>query len=186
MNETIKAIKGRRSVRSFNTRQILDNDIEDILMAGTYAPSAFNNQPWKFTVIQDKKFLDQISEICVDVMLKSGNSILVEAASQPNFNCFYNAPTVVIVSIDKEVPCSIVDCALAVQNMSLAAHSLGLGSVFLGGFAAAFYEEKFIKDFLGKLNLPENYQPFFAVSLGYKTGETPEPPRKEDVINYIK
>lgn len=183
MTDFIKMIKERRSIRNFKSKQISDKDISLIISAGAYAPSALNKQPWKFTVVQDEKFLISISNICSTFMLNSDDEYLRASADRPNYSVFYHAPTVIFISMDTDVTGSIVDCACAAQNMLLAAHSLGLGSCYIGGFAIAFVEDAKLRSQLG---IPKNYMPIFSIALGYREDVNPTaPPRRKDVTNYI-
>lgn len=182
-NEVIKAIKNRRSVRNYKEEQITEEELETILEAGIQAPSANNLQPWHFTVIQDQELIDFISAESKKKMVQSDEPKLVKMGKNiPNI--FYNAPTVIIASGKKDIQSAVVDCSAAIENMLITAESIDLGGVWIGLTRFFFQNEENVK----KLDLPQGYQPFYAVALGYKGDNIPAGPskRKMDVINYIR
>lgn len=184
MNEVIDNIKKRRSIRSYKDEQIKEEELNAILEAGIYAPSGCNEQPWYFTVIQDKEFMVHINDKVKEGIKGCGIEFFEKMASNPNFNVYYNAPTLVIVSGKENAPTSLADCSAAIQNMLLAAESLNIGSVWLGLTSFCFDNPEEAK----KLNIPEGYKPYFGVALGYKASDKQLTalPRKEGVVNYIR
>ncbi len=186
MNETIKHILARRSIRAFKEEQIKDSDLESILECGKFAASANNLQPWDFTVIQNAGLIDWISDENKALMLSSNNERYINWASQPNFHIFHHAPTVIIVSGDENNPLAKGDCANATQNMAVAAYSLGLGSCYIASFTQIFNSPKG-KEYIEELGIPAGYKPYFSLAIGYQAGENPTaPPRKENSVHTIK
>jgi nitroreductase len=184
-NEVLKVIKSRRSVRFYKQEQISQAELDLIIEAGVYAPTASNNQPWHFTIIQSKEMLQYINKKSKDLMSKSGIEAAEKAASNPNFEPTYNAPTLIIVSCRKDATSNFgsEDCAAATQNMLIAAESMNIGSVWLGIVGLLFRQ----KEEAIKLGIPEGYQPSYGVALGYKGKETEQIALKRnmDVVNYI-
>ena len=111
MNDTIKTILSRRSVRNYSNKQINDEELELIIKAGLYAPSARNQQSWHFTVIQDKKLIDALNIAAKDEMLKSGDVNLKKYLDDDKFHLFYDSPTVIVVSGEKSATAPRIDCA---------------------------------------------------------------------------
>lgn len=185
MNEVIRTIKNRRSVRLYREEQIAEEELQIIIEAGLWAPSGHNTQPWHITAIQNKELLAHMSNIATKEMAKSPIE-WVARMGRSGRNLFYNAPTVLIVSGKQEdeiMMNSAVDCAAAIQNMLLAAESLNIGSCWIGLICFFFADEEEVK----KLLLPEGVKPLYAVCLGYKgraNGKGPE--RKSENINYIR
>ena len=104
----------------------------------------------------------------------------------PNFNPFYNAPTIVITAYDKALPTKESDCAAALQNMLLAAHSLNIGSCWIHILAITGEDPK-VKSVLIELGVPEDYAVFGTAVLGYNSKEeTKAAPRKEGTFNIVK
>ena len=197
LNEVLESIKNRRSIRNYLPEQIKDKELEIILEAAVYAPTASNEQPWYFTVIQNKEFIDmmdleskklmkQDKELMNKINLESKK--LVENSSFDgletlNFNIFYQAPTVIVVSGKKSTAYSINDCCAATENMLLVAESIDIGSCWIGSSRFFFQNSKNIE----KLNLPEGYEPYYAVSFGYKASNNNKAPkRNKNVVSYIK
>jgi len=186
MNETLKNIRNRRSTRAFLPEQLNAAHVKDIIDAGIYAPSANNQQPWHFTVIQRKDIIDRLSEAFKEIAKKSDNEYIRRFADNEKFHVFYNAPTVVLVSGDKSNKSSPVDCAVAVENMLIAAESLQIGACWVGLIAYLLNSEEGI-EFVKELEIPERYKQLHAFCLGYKKIEvTNAPARKENNVNYIK
>ena len=184
MNEVLKVIKSRRSVRAYKPEQIKQEELDLILEAAIYAPSGSNAQPWHFTVIQDRKVISHLNDVAKDVLAKSGNEYGKKLTSNPGFDITYGAPTLIIVSNKKGMPSASADCSAAIQNILLAAESLNIGSVWLGLIRAAFQ----IDGEAEKIKVPEEYEPFYGVALGYNQSDEKReaPERKSGVVNYIK
>lgn len=181
-NEVLTTIKKRRSVRAFEEKTLADKELLIVLEAARYAPSASNKQLWHFTVIQNHETLSELN-----VRMKEGmstaypdNEQIQRAVRNKNYNVFYGASTVVIVSGIAEC-----DCAAATQNMLLAAESIGVGSCWINVPYAFTCEDN--NDYKERLGIPVNYNPFSSVALGYKkTDIINTPHRKENVVNYIR
>jgi nitroreductase len=186
MNETINVIKNRRSHRKYRSEQISDAEIEAIMEAAVYAPSAMNQQKWHFTVIHDREMLVKITETTRQNLLKSPVEFFVQRAKDPSFNVFYNAPTVVLVTAEEKAMFMDFDCGAAVENITVAAESLNIGSCVIG-MAAALFESEKADEIKKELGIPEGYRFVISIALGYKENENqPPPPKKMDVINYIR
>jgi nitroreductase len=182
MNEVINAILTRRSVRRYEKRQIESTALNAILEAGIHAPTAHNQQPWFFTVVQNEELLDRINRETSAEMAKSDNEWVRTMGNNPDFRVTYDAPTLIVVSGQKGAMAYPVDCSAAMQNMLLAAHSLGIGSVWLGLLRFWLAKPEAAK----LLNIPEGYEPFYGAAFGYPAGELPPAPeRNRGVINYI-
>lgn len=182
MNEIMKTIKNRRSIRKYLPDQIDGDELEMILEAAIYAPTGHNDQPWHFTVIQDMEFIDMMNIESKKTMAKSNVDWMSNMGKTENFHIFHNAPTVVIVSGKEDATSPLPDCCAAIENMLITAESIDIGSCWIG-LARFFFETPDVK----KLNLPDGYKPYYAVTLGYKTvNDNPVPERNKNVISYIK
>lgn len=184
MNEVLKAIKNRRSVRSYLPTQVSQEDLDLIIEAGIYAPTAHNDQPWHFTIIQSKEKISYINDKSKELMAKSETEWIRNTGLNAKINIIYNAPTLIIVSGRKDAISPKVDCSAAIQNMLIAAESLNIGSVWLG-LVTFFFK---LEDEVAELNIPKGYEPYYGIALGYKALEKEliAPKRNLNVVNYIK
>jgi nitroreductase len=176
----------RRSTRAFQTQQLKEEELQLVLTAGLAAASANNSQPWHLTVIQDKEVLNWIVEKNKDKMRQSDNPEVVQRANDPNTHNFYHAPTVVIFSADQNRAYGKPDCANVATQMALAAHSLDIGSCYVASFMQAFAGEQ-IQQLIEKAKIPQGFQPFLSLALGYWKGEpSAAKPRKDNTVTYIR
>lgn len=186
MNEVIQNILNRRSVRVYSEEQIKQEDLDLILESGLYSPSGCNTQPWHFTIIQNKEVLNTLNIETKKVLLHCGFENFENYAKNENFNVFYNAPSVIIVSGEKKAVTPETDCAAATENMILAAESLCIGTCWIGLTTFLFRSEEGPK-YLEMLKIPEGYEPYYAIALGYKTISNPKPKeRRENTVTYIQ
>jgi nitroreductase len=187
MNETVTTIMKRRSIREYASRQIGSEELETILRAGQYAPTAMGDQPWHFLVLQNPALLEAFEVECRKVFLISGNAALRELASREGFNMFYYAPTLIIVSGQTTATAPLYDCTLAMENMMLAAASMGIGSCWIHSVMLLHGSEggRELLAHLG-VNFPDGHEPYAAAVFGYPEGEWPEAaPRKEGTVTIV-
>lgn len=186
MNETLKTIKNRRSVRTYRAEQIKDGELKMILEAGMNAPSARNQQPWHFTVIQNKELMNRISKTVQEEYKKSNDKFILQFANNENFHIFFNAPTSIIISGDENSLAAEIDCALAAENMMLAAESMGIGSCWVSA-APNMINSKNHMNLNNQLCIPKGFKPIYSIVLGYKvTEENKVLPRKSNNVNYVR
>ena len=187
MNETVKVIKSRRSVRRFKPEQIPDSVLQEIMECAIHAPNARNQQRWHFTVVQNRSMIDRMEKAMKENMMSSGVDFLMKAASDPGFHVFGGAPTIILVTADKQAFSNFVqiDCAAASENILIAAESLGIGSHIMTITEFIFKSDKgdVLKDELG---IPNGYEHVCAIALGYKDEMPPAKSRRKDVINYVR
>jgi nitroreductase len=187
MNETISTILRRRSVRVYRPDPVGQVELDQMLEAGRYAPSAMNQQPWHFTAIRNLPLLQKLEENCKSAFLESTVESLREVAKQEGFSVFYNAPLMVIISGDPGALAAQYDCTLAMENMMLAAASLGIGSCWTHAVMMFNATEKGKAIFreIG-VNFPEGYQPYAAAVFGWPAEPYPEtPPKKADCVTIL-
>jgi len=186
MNEVIDNILTRRSVRAYKEDQISDEDLNAILEAATFAPSAMGKQDWHFTAVQNKEKIKKLISAIKEAMLKSSIEQYRKMGENPNYIPFYNAPTIVITAYDKTSITKESDCAVALQNMLLAAHSLNIGSCWIHLLARTGDDPK-VRSVLTELGVPEDYAVFGTAVLGYNSKDEPKAaPRKEGTVNIVK
>jgi nitroreductase len=113
MNEVLKTIKSRRSIRSFKPGQIQQEEPDMIIEAGIFAPSGHNTQPWHFTVIQNREVIRHINIVSKKVMASSQLDWITNLGANPSYDIAYKAPTLIIVSGRKDAITWKTDCDTA-------------------------------------------------------------------------
>ncbi len=169
MTEVIKAIKSRRSVKSYKSDPIPAEMLDAILEAGTYAPTGRNAQSPIIIAVTDKAVRDKLAKLNAEIMGFDGDP-------------FYNAPAVLIVLADKSRSTYLYDGSLVMENLMLAAHSLGLGSCWIHR-AKEMFESGEGKTLLASLGIEGDYEGIGNCIIGYTdTPPAPQKPRKENYI----
>ena len=179
MNEVMQTILHRRAVRRFQQRQVEEDVLEQILEAGLYAPSAGGRQGVLFAVCQDRQVNERLGKIKranSHFRMASGENYI--SREQPSIaddpkltNAFYDAPTVITLFAPKNFLFGPEDCAVAAENMMLAADSLGVGSCYIGQGWTAF-ADPYGQEMLRQCNIRPDYYAVMQLLLGY--------PRPED------
>lgn len=190
MNDVFKNIYLRRAVRDYKPLDVPDDILKEIIKAGTYAPSAVNRQPWRFVVVKNRELIRRLSDRSKKAWLESAGKVddphlkqVVNALKMPEFDIFYNAPVLVLIFASPDAYSPQYDCALAAENMMLAARSLGIGSCWIG-FGMPIGSDK---EMLDELKVPENYKLMAPLIFGYPVKDIQAAQaRKEDVVlNWI-
>lgn len=177
MNEVLKNIKSRRSVRVYTDRQVSTEDLNLILQAATYAPSGMNLQTWHFTAIRDAAVLRELNEKIKAAFAKSDDPHLQERGHSQTYCCYYHAPTLVIASNEPTQWWAPMDCACALQNIFLAARSLGIGSCWINQLGQTC-DDPDVRAFLTKLGVPQNHRVYGCAALGYAPADAPVKEKK--------
>ncbi|EHJ01679.1 nitroreductase [Clostridium sp. DL-VIII] len=186
MNEVIKNILTRRSIRSYTDEQISDEDLNIILETAKFAPSYKGAQSWHFTVVQNKEKINQLISVIKEALQNSSIEQYKKMGNIPNFNPFYNAPTIIITACDKNSPEKEADAAVALENIMLAAHSLNIGSCWISSLSIVRDDPNVI-GILSELGIPENYTILGTAALGFSNNSNAKAtPRKEGTINIVK
>jgi nitroreductase len=153
--ETIEAIMTRRSIRKFTAQPLAPELVETLLKAAMQAPSAGNQQPWHFVVLDDRDVLDRVP------------------TANPNAAMAAHAPLAILVCGDTRLEMHpgywIEDCSAALENLLLAAHALGLGAVWTG-ITPRVERVTAFKEMFG---LPAEVEPLGLVVLGYPAQAVP-------------
>jgi nitroreductase len=181
-----EAITGRRAVRDYTVQAVDERAIRLLIDAAVQAPSAVNQQPWTFTVVRDQGVLDRISHGAKSHMIAtmSGSphaTHFQSRLSDPKFHIFYHAPVLILISANAQGSWIVEDCALAAENLMLAAYAAGLGSCWIG-FAQSFLNTAEGKNALG---LPATWVPVAPIIVGHPKAAPPPVARKEPEIRRI-
>jgi len=154
---TLDAIFTRRSVRKFLNRPVEPEKVTLLLRAAMCAPSALNEQPWHFVLIDDRGAFEQIMRI------------------YPYAGMLKSAPLAILVCAERELEKApgnwVLDCSCAAFTLLLAAHDQGLGAVWSG----IYPEEDRMASLASLLKLPEGIKPLALLAVGYPDGALPGP-----------
>ena len=181
-----QAISGRRSTREYTTEAVDEKIIRRLINAVIQAPSAVNQQPWTFTVIRDQELLDRISREAKAYMLATmpagpHSGHFHGLLTDENFQIFYHAPALILISGNVPGQWIVEDCSLAAENLMLAAYAEGLGSCWIG-FAQSFFNTPQGKKTLG---LPAEWAPVAPIIVGYPETHPVPVTHKEPVIRWM-
>jgi nitroreductase len=172
----------RRSIRKYLDKPVEIDLLKDIIQESTLAPSAGNEQPWKFIIVQNPQVLRKISDNCKE-------NLSTRIAANPNdyaqkyahmlqnetFNIFYNAPCLVLILGESQVKNLLFDCTLAASYFMLSAAAKGLGTCWVN-----FARELTDTDLLEQIGIPENHTMVAPIIIGYPA-IVPVPPKRKSV-----
>lgn len=182
MNTTINDIITRRSVKKYKPDMVPTELIEQVVNAGTYAPTGMNRQSPVILAITNKELRDRLSRINLDIIIGRGMT-----TSSGHSDPFYGAPVVLVVLAKKDVSTHVYDGSLVMENLMLAAHSLGLGSCWIHRAKETFETEEG-KEILRSLGITDEYEGIANCILGYPAPDAvkPQSPRKPDYVVWVK
>jgi len=147
--DALEMILTRHSIRKYENKPISAEMIETVLRAGMHAPSAGNEMPWEFVLIDDRATLDKVPGV------------------HPYAQMITSAPVAILIcgdlSREKYAGYWVQDCSAAAQNVLLAAHALGLGAVWLGIHPLV----ERVTGFRRLFGLPEKIVPLCLIPIGY-------------------
>lgn len=180
-NEVIAAIHDRRSIRSYTTDAVSDEQLKILEQAAVDSPSANNRQPYKFVFVRNKALLDDFR-----ADFREGYYAVNPAAKEkePNYDVTRGATCVCFIFADNANRWAPVDSGIAVENLALAAHAIGLGSVILG-MPLALFESEIGAKWNEKLGCPENMSFCVAIGIGVPAGTKPAHQNREGLIAEI-
>lgn len=173
MNEIIKAMETRRSIRGYKEDMVPEELIAEVVEAGTYAATGMGRQSPIILAVTNKEVRDRLSKVNAEIMGTTGDP-------------FYGAPVVLVVLADKSRPTYLYDGSLVMGNLMLAAHSLDLGSCWIHRAKETFEREEG-KAILKELGIEGDYEGIGNCVIGYAKEPAKEAaPRKADYVHYIK
>jgi nitroreductase len=167
-NQVIDAILSRRSVRSFTDESLSHEDLEAIVECGRWAPSANNRQGWCFVAVEDRESIRQLAEAVGAAIGRDGYDM-------------YDPAAIVIVGHAQGAPFGREDDGCAMQNMFLAAYSLGIGSVWINQLQGICGDSA-VETELCRLGLDAGYEVHGVCALGYRDRSGSAPARMSDIV----
>lgn len=189
MNEILKAIKARRSVRAYEAKKVPKDIINSIIEAGNNAPSAMNSQPWRFVVVEDETLHKKMTKACfpnakkILEPLKTSNperyDMIMTRYEELEDPIYYSAPAIIFV-IGHGIYADW-SCPLACENIMLAAYSFGLGSCWVA-FGSFLTDNEELKK---TLELKDGEKIFGPIVIGYPKGVTEPPDKKSPEVKWL-
>ena len=168
-NEVLNTIKARRAIRAYKPDAVPAELLDAVLEAGTYAPTGGGHQSPVIIAVTSDKYRKEIADLNASVMGSAGDP-------------YYGAPVIVLVLADGTASTYVEDGSCVLENMMLAAASLGLGSVWVHREREIFDSEKG-KALLHEWGLPETLRGVGSIALGYPAGAPAEAAKRKE--NYI-
>lgn len=168
-NEVLQAIRTRRSVRSFSRKAVPEELLDAVLEAGTYAPTGGGRQSPVIVAVKDAVYREEIARLNAEVIGKDTDP-------------YYGAPVIILVLADGKASTFVEDGSCVLENMMIAAHALGLGSVWVHREREIFDGENG-KTLLRKWGLLETLRGVGAIALGYPAADLPRAAARKS--NYI-
>ena len=168
MNETMKTILTRRSTRKFKVQELPEAELEQILQAALYAPSGMSKQTWQFTVVKNREKIQLLAKA-------------VEKALGRERYDMYQPQVLIIPSKQRENHHGKEDNACAMENIFLAAHSFGIGSVWINQLQG-ICDEPAIREILNGFGIPADHVVYGMAALGYADDVKAEKKRNGKVV----
>jgi nitroreductase len=181
-----EAIYKRRSVREYLEKPVDQEILIELIDAAIQAPSAVNQQPCSFSVVRDRALLNDISRKAKAHMVTVTSLALMshhfqQILNDPEFDIFYHAPALIVISTTSDIPWAVEDCALAAENLMLAARAIRLGSCWIG------FSQGWLATSDGKaaLKIPATYKPVAPIIVGHPKSFPLPVQRKEPEIRWL-
>jgi nitroreductase len=150
--ELLEAIEGRRSVRAFKKQNVPEKTVEKLIDAASWAPSAGNVQPWEFVIVRGPAVKRKLAQAALDQAFVEEAPVVIVVCADEKRSLMDYGPR------GKTLYC-LQDTAAAIQNILLTAHSLGLGTCWVGAFNESEAREA--------VNAPEGIRPTAMIPVGY-------------------
>ena len=168
MNDIIRAIEERRSIRKFKPDMPAKEDIDQIIEAGLYAANGMGKQATITVAVTNKELRDKLSAANCQI-----------GGWKDGFDPFYGAPVILIVLADKNWANRVYDGSLVMGNMMLAAYSLGLGSIWIHRAKEEFEMPEY-QQLLKDLNVEGEWEGIGHCAIGYAEGDLPKAAKRKD------
>lgn len=172
MNDFLKTVLTRRSVRAFKPDPVSREDLETLMEAASYAPSGMNRQTWEFTAVANPEKIQKLA------------ALIKEELGRDKYD-MYQPAALIIPSNLKDTPFGKEDNACALENIFLTAHSMGIGSVWINQLQG-ICDKPAIRAFLTELGIPEDHVVYGMAALGYAAKEPSQDVKKTAVKRIVE
>jgi nitroreductase len=180
-----ETILARRSVRKYKARIVDPRTIKILLEAAVRAPTAIHQEPWGFVVIQDRKLLQNLSNLAKPLFIDEAHQHssehtghMLDIFSKPDFNIFYDAGTLILICGKTAAPYFTADCWLASENLMLVACAMGLGTCVIGSALPALN----MPESRVQIGIPNDFLVVAPIILGYPDDEITPVLRKNPIV----
>ena len=177
----------RRSSRAYSDKPIYTADLNEIIRAGAYAPSAVNQQKWHFTAVRNPQVLEEIrvaTRDCFREVCRTDPTSDLAIEVTDDYCCFYGAPCLVMVSMPRDNGNIYTDGSCALQNIFLAANALGIDSCWINQ-QRSFYDAPILRAVLDRIGVPKDHVIVGSAALGYATEKGVLKPRAENNVTFV-
>lgn len=170
MNQTIETILTRRSTRKFLNKPIPEEELELLVQAALHAPSGKGLQTWQFTVVNNREKIGKLADVIRTELDRQGYNM-------------YEPQALIIPSNEKDSPFGKEDNACALENIFLAAHSLGIGSVWINQLQG-ICDAPAVRELLSSFGIPADHVVYGLAALGYP-GDTKSEKARTGKVVYV-
>lgn len=172
MNEILKTIRERRSVRQFTDQPVPKDLLQQIIDAGIWAPTARNDQNWHFIVMNNEEEIKKLY------------TAMGKASGRENYS-FYGCKAFIVCTELLSSNLGLANIGCAMQNMMLAVHSLGLGSVWINQLNDVG-EDPDVRSLLLSWGMPEANRAWCGLAIGYPANTPADKERKEGLVSWVE
>lgn len=185
--DILECINTKRSGRSYTDQEITDEVYNELLNLGVKASTGSNEQPWGFVIIKDKEKIDRLNDEIKKYVAENLDNLpyfkqYESWLDNPKMHLLNKSSNLLLIYGNTDSHWNVYDCTLAAGNIMLAAHSMGIGTCWIGFAEDVCNTDEFKKEH----NVPDNYNLVSALTLGYKRRELDPPVRKEPKVFYNK
>ena len=184
MNETLKAIFDRRSVRNFTAEPITSEQMQKLAQVALASPTGMNQQPWHFSFVSNNDLIQKINDEAFSQFREKGQQDIINRMKERHESIFYGAPLVVFISMTRDQDSSI-DAGIAVQNLAIAAQSMGLGSCIIG-LAGAAFGGKMSDELKRDLEFPHCHEFAISIAIGRPAMSKEPHDMRPEKVSFIK
>ena len=173
MNETMKTILSRRSIRKFSDKKVPEEILKDLVDAGMHAPSGMCRKTWQFTVVSNENMIKRLTDAIAKVLSRDGYDM-------------YKPTALIIPSNKRDSVFGVEDNACALENIFLSAWSYGVGSVWINQLKN-ICDEPVIRQILREMDIPDDHIIYGLAALGFPDPNAPMPEYREiGEVRFIK
>lgn len=170
-------IRTRRTTRAYRPDPVPEALLQELVDLAILAPTAMGAQPWRFSIVTNRKVLREVNGQVKQLLLEAGRPEFARYRAMfenPDFDIFWGAPAVIVIQGPAGSQVAAIDCVLAAENLILAAHARGLGNCYMGFLMVASSRE----DIARAVGVAPGYQMVAPIAVGYSDAIPAAPPER--------